>query len=257
MITMMRALTASILIIVSIGSSPRAEAANKRNYVVGWIVEPDVLLSEEGQWVKPFSTIASAKLLPPKLFVTSDDVVADGSVIVPAGTKLIGLQSETMIACTLESPPSKGLAAAIFIGSDHYTCLIDGDGDGRFEQYFKLNGPPAGIPIGTGKVPSKTVAISPIAYTQGDAHSLINPPHVYVQYGWFASLVGELVFQTCLIKNNHATTGCLSPDAIVKNSRLPGTFEALGGTFRVDAKDENRVRVTQLTPFRRQPLIIY
>lgn len=98
--------------------------------------------------------------------------------------------------------------------------------------------------------------MQPVAYSEEDPTSIADAPRIYVQYGWFASFVDKLVFQTCLIPDSN-DRACLYPTNDVKRTALPEQFEALGARFQVEAKEENRVRVRMLTQFVPQPLFIY
>ena len=113
-----------------------------------------------------------------------------------------------------------------------------------------------GILIGAGRFPKKTVAMQPVTYSEEDPASIVDAPRIYVQYGWFASFVDKLVFQTCLIRDSN-DLACLYPTNDVKRTALPGNFEAFGARFQVEAKEDNRVRVRMLTQFVPQPLVIY
>lgn len=238
-------------------ASPSEWTNDPRNYAVAWMVAPDTQVPLDAMWVGPHKSFASARLLPATLLVLKDDVAApDGALILPAGTKLNGLVSKTKAACTLEAPPSKGLAAVWFYGADRYLCFIDDDADGRFDRYFRRAAATAGILIGVGRFPKKLVAMQPVAYKTEDPGSIVDAPRIYVQYGWFASFVDKLVFQTCLIRDSN-DQACLYPTNDVKRTALPGTFEALGARFQVEEKVDNRVRVRMLTQFVSQPLVIY
>lgn len=244
--------------VAAFGSVPPSGWTNdQRNYLIAWTVAPDAQVPSDAMWVGPHKSFASARLLPATLLVLKADVTApDGTLILPAGTKLNGLVSKTKSACTLEAPPSKGLAAVWFYGADRYLCFIDDNGDGRFDRYFRRAAATAGILIGIGRFPKKAVAMQPVAYSEEDPASIVDAPRIYVQYGWFASFVDKLVFQTCLIRDSN-DRACLYPTNDVKRTTLPSNFEALGARFQVEEKENNRVRVRMLTQFVPQPLVIY
>ena len=252
-----RAIWLLVMVLIAAFGFPGAASAAGESYFVAWRVVPQEL-SSASQWVKPYTAITGARLLPYKLYVVDADIVgADGKTVMAAGSELIGLVSKAKIGCTITPPVNKGLNAVIFVGVARYVCLLDADADGHFDHYFRSGTPTVGIFAGSGRVPAILFDIRPAAYAERPPETATTPPKVYLQYGWFASFVNELVFQLCLKENTTGNDGtCLSPDFSVKRTGLPATFEALGGTFRVDAKKDNMVQVTMLAPFKAQPLFL-
>jgi hypothetical protein len=200
-------------------------------------------------WATPYTSIASARLVPGRLYALDDAVLdAKGATILPAGTELIAPASSLTLGCTM-SP------SGLHMLNPRFFCLIDSDRDGRFDQLFNANTPMKILFTGSGQIPEKRTAITPVHFADRDPMTAKFQPRIYVQYGWFASFVGELVFQTCL-RANERGPACLTQDAIVKSKTLPGEFESLGARFRVEAKEENRVQVRMLAPFAARPFIL-
>ena len=239
--------------------SAKADARKvpRQSYWVLWAIDPDPRI-EAPKWVEPYSSVASARLVPPTAYVVDQDVrTAEGKLLVPAGTEMAGLLSEALLACTMHPPALKGLQALKWLGSHRYVCLMDEDRNGSFDRYFWMGTPAAGVPIGRGRVPRKRNPISDIPYTVKEPKELTTLPRIHVRYGWFASLVDTLIFQVCFAESGYHNDGtCLVERADVKRSALPQTFSLLGGKFQVTAKEGNRVQVQMLEPLAPQPLLV-
>lgn len=239
--------------------APSAISAKNLTYSAVWIVDPDQNIKSNAEWFEPSQTITSARLVPAKLFASTQDFLLDGIIKIPSGSKFSAVISQNLTVCGLQDVPKIGLDVIWNFGADKVICLVDSDNDGKFDRYFKIsstNFSKWGFLTGSGKIPSRLTPIDPVTLRPEDPQSLKNPPRVYIKYGWFASLAGKLIFQVCLNEDEGGYRTCLIPDASVKNSKIPGKFELLGSTFFVDAKDGNRVHVAQLTPIQRQPLFV-
>jgi hypothetical protein len=226
----------------------RPARAPQERYAVMWIILPDRPIASTA-WIGPYSSITSARLVPRRAYVTGADAVAqDGRPLMAAGTRLTQLASPTMIACMM-APPPRGNTASVLLGQRARICLVDQDRDGRFEQFFRLGGSFTGFFTGAGRVPREREAMQPAAYTEIDPTAIPDLPRIYIRYGWFASLINRLIFQVCLGEEGPAI--CISEEARVNQGQLPATFEL------VEAKLENRVQVTMLTPIVARPLVLY
>lgn len=244
----MRLLLAAMLMLAACLGARPAAAANER-YVVMWTIVPQDELVPVG-WFKPYTTITSVRLIPKTLLVLDADVKgADGALLMRAGTELIGLSSELTIGCTMQT----GKASILL---NRYVCLVDSDKDGRFDQTFNRGTQNKYLFTGAGKVPGKRAAVAPVGYQPRDPMTATFQPRLYLQYGWFASLVGELIFQTCFEESDKSGTSCLSPWATVKAKTMPAELESYGGKFRVEGKEENRVQVRMLSAFDPQPFFL-
>jgi hypothetical protein len=218
-----------------------------------WLVVPD-RPKVQSVWIGPNRAITSARLEPPRLFENVADVKsADGRLLVPAGMALIGLVSATQAACAAEPRGDRGLAAAWWLGSNRFICLVDRDRDGRFDHRFSLRTGPANIPVGSGRFPEEMEPIEPTAYVERSPATFANAPRIYVSYGHFASFVNTLIFKLCFSERRGL---CLAPDTRTKREPLPQAFEMLGARFEVSAKEGDRLQITQTSDIVRQPLFI-
>ena len=241
-----------LIVMVLLGSSiPVASWAQSddRSYEVGWQAAPDQPFNTDPQWVRPHTTIAVAKMLPIELFATGENILSDRStILLPEGTELIGLTSNILAACSIGNSKDKN---PLFINSD--ICLVDTNKDGKFDGYFKR----PWIFSGHGKIPKDLKPIASGKYIRRDIRSMSRPPRLFVQYGWFASLANELVFEICFRENERADINCRFDEKHpMARAGIPTTFELLGARFRVEAKNDDRVQVRMETPFRSPPIFI-
>jgi len=235
-------------------SAQRAPRPEPEPYAVLWRVVPDRPV-EPMIWVAPRNTITSAHLEPARALALDGEArQSDGRPLLPAGAPLIRLAARTIAACGAEPPRERGLTAVWQFGTNRYICFVDQDRDGRFEESFPMRTGAFGFLFGAGRLPRERQPIPPVAYSGRGSDALPNPPRLYVRYENFASFVDRLIFRVCFAERGNAV--CLNPEAVVRLSQLPATFELLGGRFRVDAKVENRVQVTMLSPLVAQPLVI-
>ena len=242
--TRLRGAIAALAVLAGCGLAPVASA---QSYRVVWMIAPEE--AAPVTWVTPYTSIASARLVPGRMLVIGADVKgADGKTILPAGTELISPASTAILGCTM-SP------SGLHMLSPRFFCLLDSDRDGRFDQLFNANTPIKVLFTGLGRIPKKLTPIDPVPFERRDPMTATFKPRIYVQYGWFASFVGELVFQICL-RENERGPACMTEDFIVKSKTLPGEFTALGARFSVEAKEENRVQVRMLSGFPAQPFIL-
>ncbi|HEX8262804.1 MAG TPA: hypothetical protein VF547_08020 [Allosphingosinicella sp.] len=218
-----------------------------------WLVVPDRPMAPTA-WIGPNRAITSARLEPPRLYENRTDVrTSDGKLLVPAGMPLMGLVSRTQAACASEPRGDRGLAAAWWLGTNRFICLVDQDRDGAFDHYFSLRTGPANLIIGAGRFPAVLQPLRPAAYVERNPATFAQAPRIYVSYSHFASLVNTLIFHLCFAERRGL---CLYPDVRTKREPLPQTFEMLGARFQVSAKEGDRLQITQLTEMVRQPLFI-
>jgi hypothetical protein len=222
-------------------------------YSAVWLVVPDRPM-EPTKWVGPNRAITSARLLPPRLFRNEADVkTSDGKLLVPAGMNLIGLNSQTVVACASEPKGDRGLAAAWWLGTNRFICLVDENRDRRFESYFSLRTGPQNLITGTGRIPATLNPVAPAAYVEQSPLTFTNAPRIYISYGHFASLVNKLIFKLCLAERRGI---CLYPDVTTKRDPLPQHFDLLGARFEITAKEGDRLQITQLTEIQPQGLFV-
>jgi hypothetical protein len=248
-----RRIAAALAFAIGAGITPATAADNAERYETSWAVVPQDA-NESTRWVEPGGVVTSARLIPRKLYILPDGVTTGGATILPPGTELVAPAAADTIGCTIRSRREGG-AQQFQRG---FICLIDSDHDGRFDRYFDGRSASPDFFIGFGKKPKTMTAIQPARFEAREAALVSDSPRVYLQYFYFASVANELEFQTCLVEKPRGSVGCFGNGWIrVNRAKLPYDFEALGGRFRVEAKEESRVRVTMLSPFAAQPFIVY
>lgn len=73
-----------------------------------------------------------ARLVPETLFVVDDNVTGGNQRLIAKGTQLTRMHSRKGVRCTV-GPGAQGTLSA-----ERRVCVVDEDGDGRFEGYFDV-----------------------------------------------------------------------------------------------------------------------
>jgi hypothetical protein len=234
--------------------APPQAAAQPETYAVVWSIIPDQPIPST-MWLTARRSITSVRVQPRRTFLSGGEArAADGSLLVPDGAPLIGLTARTMIACATVQNRDHGVAAVWQFGTNRYICLVDQDRDGQFDHYFNLRTGTVGFLAASGRLPRDRLPMTPVPYRETDPRQFPNSLRMYVRYENFAWIVGRLEFRLCFSESGYAL--CITPGADAHSGHLPETIELLGAQVRVEAKEENRVQVTMLSPIPPQPFVI-
>jgi hypothetical protein len=238
-----------------IGTIVTAPAAQGQSgYLSVWRVAPG-RQAEPQQWVKPSTTFARATLVPAKMVVLKAPVPdLTGRGAIPAGTELIRLASQQVIACTTKPVVQKFFLSTPYSPMRHL-CFADTAASARFDRIFELPGKTLFL-FGRGVLPDVMTPISPIPYESADPTTSQTTIPIFLRYKNFASFVDKLIFEICFKEKYARPQECLQPDIAVRRSTIPTEFEVLGGRFRIDAKDGNRLAITMTKQFDTDPLLI-
>ncbi len=225
-----------------------ARAEERELYTVDWHIAAVTDLAEPA-WVGPYTSFVQGKMLAKARYVLAGDAVtANGTRVADSGTLIVATNFSQSLGCALTLPGESLVLPVDSKKNIALGCLLDSDGDGRFDKFFQR-----GLFIGDftwnqSALPRKLEPISPVAYRLEQGPGAMAGIPIYLQYSWFASGVDQLIFQVCNRPNLRSGLGCLAPVIRVKQSSSARVFEALGGRFEVIAKIDNRIQVRQLAP---------
>lgn len=134
---------------------------------IAWVITKEALAKRDNH-PNPGSLLRTL-LLPQRLFV-SDEIVADskGKKLLPAGAQLYLMIGERLTVCSQEHF-EKG-----FAGAGRRICLIDQNGDQKFDTYFTksmgrswLTGDEMWFAMNS-SIPKKTKPVRPFSYQEID-----------------------------------------------------------------------------------------
>ncbi len=243
--------TSALLVALSLPAL--AEAGSKNwDYVAVWDVEPQPMAVEPVVLHKS-DVLTTARLLPHTMLVASEDVRdLKGLMIVPTGTPLIGLQSRTPIGCLMKPIRPGSILSEILWGQGHLTCLVDTDGDGKFDRFFQKGAPRVNLISGGGKLPAQMNVAQPASYRRADPATLEDAPRVEIRFGSHAPLVKESNFINFAVNGNESAP--FGDWIIVKDKNIPGDFEVMGGMFHAIDQADGKITVKMVRPFVRQEI---
>ncbi|MEQ5787131.1 hypothetical protein J3454_04425 [Erythrobacter sp. NFXS35] len=189
------------------------------------------------------------KMLAKARYVMVGEAVTLAGVKVADGnTLIVATNFGQALGCALTLPGESEVLPVDSKRNASLGCLLDSDGDGRFDRFFKRGLFVGDFAWNESAVPKKQEPISPVEYRleQGPGPMVGIP--IYLQYGWYAGAVDQLIFQVCNRPDLKAGLSCVAPDIRVKLSARERVFEALGGSFEVIEKIDSRIHVRQLAP---------
>ncbi|WP_277315962.1 hypothetical protein [Sphingomonas sp. AOB5] len=235
----------------------QAAAAQERpRYLLTWIAEPQ---ADDGapKLVAKGDVVSRTRLLPRELYATSEELRApDGRPVLEAGVHLARLESPVFVACTLKPPKMAGAGSVVWAGTVRFMCLVDADGDGKVEGYFRITNDVPDFLYGRGRIPAKLLEIVPARYEKRDPVETKDAPTLFLTYVGPSGPDVER-FEVCV--GQYGPRYCLSDERPRASSGSgPASFATMGGKFTVHERvGEKSVRISMDAPFEAKPIILY
>lgn len=167
----------SIVAALLAAAAPAAAAPDPDpgRYELNWIIGPHPLPAGDF-WVAKQGQIVETRLLPPELYVAERPVTAaDGTLLMGAGQQIVKLRARQLIACNIRRGAS-GRA------SGRRVCLVDTDGDERFDSYFERGTGEYYWFALSGEIPGQMRPISAPAFRAAPADQLADAPILTVHF---------------------------------------------------------------------------
>jgi hypothetical protein len=139
-------------------------AAAKKLYSA-WLIEPTGPIGEVD--AKIGDNFLEQRLVPYRLAQLSADAALSGSKTLAKGTYLFAVYQDDgkRAFCTIKDQSAGNVAKSLFIPAlDRRPCLVDGDGDGRFEATFSVFDKYGSALTPSGNLTSAKALAIPIAY---------------------------------------------------------------------------------------------
>lgn len=141
-----------------VSSAGASGFAPERDYFPDWRTSSS-LLEQHNVRVGGKSSVKVSRLVPDQPYLLTEAATLDRS-IVPAGTILVPIDTRPFTACEMARP----------VGHESFACLVDSDGDGRFDGTYRLMSHSFFL-LAAWSNRSPT-PIAPVAYRRGDAELL-------------------------------------------------------------------------------------
>jgi hypothetical protein len=228
------------LALLLIGLSSQAGA--QRGVMTVWNVEAVEARPEPFQ-IGPSDYVIRQRLLPMGLAELTG--AAPGLTGLTSGKQLIELQGGgAAIFC------DPVVRAKKFFGHAQL-CLMDEDGDGRFEAYFEAGSVTKGIVTIQGSRPKRPTALEAVAYRRIDPRQFAQQLFLGVQYRGNANVFGNFVFE--IRYGSEGEMGSLTRRILHKKANVPGSTDVLGGRFSILEAVSGGIRVRIDAPLPPQP----
>jgi hypothetical protein len=219
-------------------SSPAPARADADEFAVEWIPAPEAS-SDTPVRIHDNHAVFGSRLLPRRLLITDADVIdGKGRLILPKDSELGFAEAPYPMACVINPNKIKRDQHRSFVANSVNTCLIDRDGDGRFEAWSRYESRYYSIGA-SGKV-LMIQPVTPTPYREADPGTSKDYFTVYLRFeGWASSR--KLSFSLCL--NADAAYPCFTEIPALDVARLPASLDMMGKHMRVVAATHDDIDV--------------
>jgi len=229
---------------------PEADA----NFAVIWILSSSEDFSHQKS-VGVGDSALHARLLPSALYINDADVVDDQNrLVLPAGSEMAAAEVDKnwKMACVINSYKLSKKYKQRFTAALRNTCLIDTDGDGKFDKYSLYRS--AYFSIGAiGKV-RHLEGVMPSPYHLLDSKNSVDSPSVDISLLEVSEK--NLSFQFCII-DFYSSGACLNHKYEILSKDIPTGVVVEGGRIDILSRSDKRVVVRVSRDIPAQPIKIY
>lgn len=111
-------------------TSANAALGRKDALQIDWEI-PVGAFRQENSNVEKSVVSFNIRLVPAQLWVADEPILSiEGTLLLPKGAQLYGMIGPRLIACSQDE------FAQMYIGSKNRVCVVDDNGDGKFDAYF-------------------------------------------------------------------------------------------------------------------------
>lgn len=240
----MKFLRIAVLAIAGMTAAAPAVGEKAPTYRMVWNILPQGEVGKT-RLIADGAEVVELKLTPPALYRVPADVYDErGKILLPEGVQLVGLQSDVRMACTINPISKSGPKAILFTGGVKRICLIDQDGDGRFESKYLLSANEVYFYFRlSGRLPVSRKSIAPIELDSLSPEEIEYGPliTIYLRHGDKPDQPVEMA----------ATVGSfdLFPNYRVDLADLPQDFQLYGGAIRIARSTDGRFEASIIKEF--------
>ena len=220
----------------------QAEAGLVEKIPALWHLQPGQDQGKEIE-VRPGGVVTLSTLIPDHAAELTSDAIreGDGAIIAPKGEQLYSRDARGTIAyCTVSSRKvldSTSIAQPNSAATD--PCFIDRDGDGKFDESFRIDSWNATY-FGTAFISKKKVQIKPSPY------KIISPDDFQQKFYAGVKYIGTGIskkeqFSLAIGGNSLATPICCS--YLPAGDQYPRTVDIFGGSYSILRNDRGVIRL--------------
>lgn len=224
--------SSAVAIILALAMLPAPAIAAVDDLQIDWIVPAGTFA--DAKTVERGNVVFNVKPLPRKLYATTRDVTATGGQkLLPAGAQLYAMIGIHLLACSQAQGP-EGYAS-----HSSRICLLDSDGDGRFDSYFERNTGKAfltsdGMWYAMNGNPGAALPLTDADFVEVSRTLATERPEVHLKVDFFYSkrrgmgaarieisidkgpgkFLGNCTPKDVMVENGRAKIVCLTPDLI-------------------------------------------
>lgn len=255
----MNRLGAALAVMATIGCSAAADAAPRQSLLTLWQVVPAPADALGERMVADGDMVLRQALLPTGLAVLDDAVQDTGreKLSIAAGTQLVQASTGTGKAyCALATERADKSGARVENKRGTTLCLLDADGNGRFEGMFDTTGGVGLLMVQT-EVP-KAPRPCDIGYTVRPAAEVKGDFWVGIRYEQYFNIYGNRMFFTDFGGRGEKSS-LTDFDKFKSAGPFPITKEAMGAKLTVLAAEPkgSRIRIDAAMPAQPFAIISY
>jgi|GEM_PF-5317526 len=224
-----------------------ASAASANSLSVVWNIEPIEDYSTETQWFGGGEFVLKQRLIPQGAVELLSAAPKKLKTKLGAGDHLVLATAGSLSAfCEHKVYPEK------LFSRKAQTCLVDQDGNGEFESYFRrFSQTKKGLVALGGKWPKKLKAIPPIAYKRIEPRNFGADYFVAIERRNFFNIYGKENFQIAF--GSASSLDRITAPVSISSSELPKEVTILGARLTAHEEKDGKMAISVQRSMPKQP----
>lgn len=242
------------LLLAAAASPPQAQ---RHEVATPWVILPDPKLAGTTVTVAGGELILKQRAVPMRAGRLTDEIVDPaGKFTFSPGAELFSASSDDAVYCIAGAAEKTGFAKWMASGANGQFCLIDGDGDKKFESFFTPVSMISGLPSLSGKTPKNPKLLpKPVGYEALAPTAMTTRYWVGIEYQGKPLLYNRRNFGVSF--GSDSSKGALT-SWVYTGSTYPASQTLLNAKWTVEALQSDgriRVRIDQSLPM--QPFGVF
>jgi hypothetical protein len=170
---------------------PTAAQSRPAYYTSVWQIDPGSL-TDPAEPLKNGQLIFKTAVIPSRSYILQGNVsAANGQIMLPKGTALMGLEGTRSFGCSLEAVKGTALTQLTLKKARVHLCLVDMDSDQKFDHGFFVSSIAKYFLRQEGLVPQNAESITPVSFMPQDPKLLPTTMQLYVFFDKNAGRFGS------------------------------------------------------------------